>query len=390
MERLTLRDQRAALKLIRDAYAIRDFDQFVAFILAALPELIRSELTSYHEMEPRARRSRNWVVPEQPPARDEAWTRVMHEHPVMNHFLKIGTRQTMLLSDFLTSRQLKDMALYYEHYGPLGRIQDLIPFFWGSDETLNAIGLHRTTHFTERERATADFLRSHLIQAHANAAEFSNLVRHETWLRQALDSSARTLIVLKRDRSIEFATDSARTWMKEYFGASHTAERLPETLDLWVRQHDSAVRQTLELPRPRDPLVVDRAARRLLVRLLSGENHLLLLLEEQSGKIEAISLRSLGLTRRESEVLAQLANGRGKAEIAHALDMSPRTVDTHLQFIFRALGVSSRSAAAAIAFQASRIGDSLPPRPESPPSGIVGIAEATTLSSEPRSAAGPR
>jgi DNA-binding NarL/FixJ family response regulator len=359
VEQLRLRDQRAALQFIRDAYAIRDLDQFVAFILEALPNLVRSEVTSYNEMRPRAHQSRNWVNPASlmVPERHEAFARVIDQEPVVAHYERNPDSRLVRLSDFVSGRQLRSSAIYSEHYGPIGNIADTLPIIWGGGRnTLNAIGLLRHTVFNDRELAVVDCLRPHLIQAHANAVEFSKITRRETWLEQALHSSARALVVLKPDRAIEYAADSARAWIREYFGAASAAERLPETLDLWVRQHDSDVRQTLELPRPRDPLVVQRESRRLVLRLLSGERHLLLLLEQQGLAIEAGSLRSLGLSRRETEVLAQLANGRGRAEIARALDMSPRTVDTHLQFIFRALGVSSRSAAAAKAFQASRIG----------------------------------
>lgn len=360
METLTRRDQAAALKFLRDAYAICDFDKFVEFVLQALPTLIQSELTSYSEIQPRAGRSFNWVAPEQPPdvkrQRDAAWLRVMHEHPAMNHYLKTRGSRVEMLSDFLTPRQLRNMALYSEHYGPLGRIIDVIPIFWGSSEALNAVGLHRRTKFNGRDKAIADLIRPHLIQAHANAVAFSKVARAATLLEKALDASARALVVLRRDRRIEFAMPIARNWMRDYFGAADSIERLPEPLDLWVRQHDSAMQQILDLPRPRDPLVVNRQNRRLVIGLISGEERLLLLLEEQNMRIDVASIRALGLSNRESQVLAGMSNGLSKVEIARVLAISPRTVDTHLQRVYQRLGVSSRNAAAAEAFRASRVG----------------------------------
>lgn len=103
----------------------------------------------------------------------------------------------------------------------------------------------------------------------------------------------------------------------------------------------------------------DREDRRLVLRLLSGNEEILLLLEEQKTVIEPASLHSLRLTRRESEVLAHMANGLNKARIAEMLGASPRTVDAHVQKIMESLGVSSSTAAAAKAFQASRL-DSYP------------------------------
>jgi DNA-binding NarL/FixJ family response regulator len=58
-----------------------------------------------------------------------------------------------------------------------------------------------------------------------------------------------------------------------------------------------------------------------------------------------------GLTGREAEVLALVAAGRSNREIAASLVLSPKTVARHLSNIFAKLGVSSRTQAAAYAFE---------------------------------------
>ncbi len=54
-----------------------------------------------------------------------------------------------------------------------------------------------------------------------------------------------------------------------------------------------------------------------------------------------------GLTAREREVLALLAEGGSNREIAEKLGLSPKTVNRHVENIFNKLGVSSRAAAVA-------------------------------------------
>ena len=58
-----------------------------------------------------------------------------------------------------------------------------------------------------------------------------------------------------------------------------------------------------------------------------------------------------GLTAREAEVLSHVASGRTNKEIAADLRLSERTVARHLSNIFTKIGVSSRTAAAAFAYE---------------------------------------
>jgi DNA-binding NarL/FixJ family response regulator len=58
-----------------------------------------------------------------------------------------------------------------------------------------------------------------------------------------------------------------------------------------------------------------------------------------------------GLTARELEVLRLLATGRTNRAIAEELVLAVKTVDRHASSIFSKLGVSSRAAATAYAYQ---------------------------------------
>ena len=58
-----------------------------------------------------------------------------------------------------------------------------------------------------------------------------------------------------------------------------------------------------------------------------------------------------GLTAREEEVLRLVAAGKTNRDIAVELVISEHTVSRHLQNMFAKLGVSSRAAATAFAFE---------------------------------------
>jgi DNA-binding CsgD family transcriptional regulator len=119
-----------------------------------------------------------------------------------------------------------------------------------------------------------------------------------------------------------------------------------------VRQHDQGLREALQLPPPLAPLIADRPGKRLLVRMLADSDSPTLLLEQQLVRVEPNRFRSLGLTRRENQVLASVVRGHTNKLIASELSISPRTVQRHLEHIYDRLGVNTRTAAAALAFKA--------------------------------------
>ena len=70
----------------------------------------------------------------------------------------------------------------------------------------------------------------------------------------------------------------------------------------------------------------------------------------------------LGLTEREQQVLALVAQGRTNREIGEHLYMSPKTASVHVTHVLRKLGVSTRVQAATVAATHGLL----------PPEGLVG------------------
>lgn len=64
------------------------------------------------------------------------------------------------------------------------------------------------------------------------------------------------------------------------------------------------------------------------------------------GSVAAGAGADAELTGREAEVLAHIAGGATNKEVAHDLDISPRTVQKHLEHIYDKLGLHRRTAAA--------------------------------------------
>ena len=57
------------------------------------------------------------------------------------------------------------------------------------------------------------------------------------------------------------------------------------------------------------------------------------------------AIRSLGLTERECEILAQLASGQSNKQLARTLAISPNTVKTHVARVYEKLEVPNRVSA---------------------------------------------
>jgi DNA-binding CsgD family transcriptional regulator len=82
----------------------------------------------------------------------------------------------------------------------------------------------------------------------------------------------------------------------------------------------------------------------------------------------ATASRADGLTAREREILALVAEGKTNAEVARLLWISPHTVRTHLENTFDKLGVKTRAAAVAQVYaSAADLGNGTPPANGGPP-----------------------
>jgi DNA-binding NarL/FixJ family response regulator len=168
----------------------------------------------------------------------------------------------------------------------------------------------------------------------------------------ALDASGRFLFATDRTGRVLWCTPKARHLLSGAPGeGGGRSSRLPAT----------AIEQLLQLRRDdaRSSVVcrVQIAGRALECSFVSslGSNELLFRVTE-TGSACAMSDRSsfqkaFMLTAREAEVLLWVSRGKANRDIGQILDISPRTVNKHLEQVFVKLGVENRAAAAAAALR---------------------------------------
>jgi DNA-binding NarL/FixJ family response regulator len=168
--------------------------------------------------------------------------------------------------------------------------------------------------------------------------------------RTALDVSGRFLFAVNRQGNILWATPQAQKLLSDHHGTQADDFVLPPSLLQWLEQakdKGSSKSQAAFLP--------DNPQLRFYYMGETAPNEFLLRLSKEAGTALPPEFTSeLGLTTREGEVLAWLSKGKTNRDIAQILGLSPRTVDKHLEQIYAKLGVENRTAAAAIATNATR------------------------------------
>jgi ATP/maltotriose-dependent transcriptional regulator MalT len=177
-----------------------------------------------------------------------------------------------------------------------------------------------------------------LEEARRACAELEEIARdHRTELLVAMASHARGALAL-----VEGDGPTAATALREAFlvwnraGAPYVAARIRVLLSRALESLGDRDGADLELG----------AARKVFAEL---------------GAVEAAGARpkpgSHGLSKRELEVLLLLASGKTNKVIGRDLYVSERTVDRHVSNIFAKIGVSTRAAATAFAYEKNLVGD---------------------------------
>ncbi len=162
---------------------------------------------------------------------------------------------------------------------------------------------------------------------------------------QAADAAGDAIVAVDVECRVRWATPLARRWLQDLLDADG---RLPMPLRQWLGKD---LESTLTWPTPALRLMFSR-----LGSARSGDRRLLIQSQVHVPEPAAL-MRALHLTRREAEVLHWVALGKTNAEVGGVLEMSPRTVNKHLEHIFQKLSVETRTAASTVALNKGRTGN---------------------------------
>lgn len=177
------------------------------------------------------------------------------------------------------------------------------------------------------------------IRVHLNNA------RKTSSVHSALDSTGQHLLTVGTEGQLRWATPLAYALL----GRAGVTEALQEASLLPQIRH-----WLLHNPQEQERMTVKELDYPLMLKLIgyqtNGEVLMQLIDGNKPAGAELLKLE-LALTEREAEVLFWLANGKTNREIAEILEISPRTINKHLEQIFPKLGVENRTAAAGVALR---------------------------------------
>lgn len=331
-------DLRAALELVHRISDAADPDEFASTSTRELFRLIPCDLSTYSEINPVKGRAVPMTFPAhaQRPDADEAFSRNIAEHPQVPYYAA-GNRRATTMSDFVSTRQFHRTRLYDELFRPVSGEYVLTTVLPLPPPIVAGWGLLRLSRdFSARDRMLLDLLQPHLASAYERSLMRAALGAVD----EAAGRGELPLVVLGIDGSVLYMTEPAATTLRSHFGPNAREDLLPSAVSDWLARG------------PGRPLCLRRDGRSLRIDALGGRPAALILTERTVAP-SAEALRELGLTRREAEVLALVAQGRANAEIAGALSVSAGTVKRHLESIYGKLDVHTRTAAAAVALRSA-------------------------------------
>jgi DNA-binding response OmpR family regulator len=168
--------------------------------------------------------------------------------------------------------------------------------------------------------------------------------------RAALDASGRYLLATDPSGGVLWCTPQTAKLLGIAFGDFHgEGYLLPARVQEWLQK-----RSHQDVKSTADSIALETDASPLKLQLsyvgqVASKEILLRLVEGEFENDNLVLKRKLQLTQRESEVLMWIARGKSNRDIAEILNLSPRTVNKHLEQIYSKLGVENRASAAALA-----------------------------------------
>jgi DNA-binding CsgD family transcriptional regulator len=356
-------DLRSALQFVRDCEAAPTLSAFREQVIG-VGAVVPGMLIGYNEVDLRAGTVEALLSDPSvaPPDSEERFPSLAHQHPVIAYHERSGDWSAHAISDFLSVSEFHALELYQDFYASMG-IEDQLALLLPPSDRIIGVAINREERsFRDRDRALLNAVRPNVAHAYETALSRTRASQLLAALGGAADDAGRAVVTLTRDRRIDAFTGRALVWLNAAFPPEGVVGgRLPPQVNEWLVGAEGS---------SRSPALGDAGTRLsaghdgetltvvFVPPAVPGEQDLLVL-EHALDPFAEHRLTALGLSSREGDVMRLVAAGSTNARIAEKLWLSPRTVQKHLERIYRKLGVNTR--AGALGAVLSTIGELGPP-----------------------------
>jgi DNA-binding CsgD family transcriptional regulator len=368
METLSIEDLYNLNQSVQELYMLHDLDTFGVKVLSIVDRLVPGDIPEFHLTNLRTRQIWYTFLPDFlgfTPVMERVMRKYFGEHPIAQQ-MPYTLNGVHKISDFISRREFHGLEGLYQQFLRLLDTEDQMIFFLPNNNDvswrnllqldLNLVGF--STHrnwgkFTERDRLLLNLLRPHLAQAYTNAQQYQELQQDFCQIQQSLNHLGS--IVLDGEGRVRSIAPQAIIWLETYFVKPTSSRQLPEHLWSWVKYQIAGLSRSIDIPPNCLPLRIQQAGRELTIRLIVEQlnRRYILLLEEQTLTC-LNALVFLGLSQRETEVLALVIKGKDNKAIAAQLNIGLGTIRKHLEHIYHKWGVKSRTEA--IAYALAKLG----------------------------------
>lgn len=280
------------------------------------------------------------------PERMKPFGEFVHQHPVISKALANPNGQALKITDAVSQAEFERTDLYNAFYKQVGVDKQMgVALMSEGDLTMTYAFARKQKDFSESEKAIISLAAPHYVNAIRNGFAFGRM-------SAALESGGSGVIALDANGNTTFSSSFARRLLETYFGGEPRAQNgLPQTLALWLGNSLTNSRSAAyKVPtRPYKKLCQQG---RLTVRLLDNRSSReeVLLLEERR-RISPAAFLQFGLTERECDVMFWITEGKTDPDISMLCSISVRTVQKHIENLYRKLGVETRTAALSFALE---------------------------------------
>lgn len=325
--------------VIASAATADTMDELVRRLLRGVHALFSAELVIWDQFDEQARQQAYQMYPPATAAiaaLQPAFMQYWHQHPFAADWVQtIGGGRVGILSDRISTREFLRTDLWREVYIHLRAKHQLALGGKIGPNRYWSIGCNRLRQdYGRRDRELGRFLQEHITDLFARQFRRERARSASSLVLQLLAPNTAAFVITDASGLVRDISEPAQRLL----GAQHTVT--PGVTIL------AEVAAPLPAGAPTTPLTHAHVLQHPAIVIRSSHTSPALVLFTP----DAANARSAStITKRETEILHWIGEGKNNREISILLGISPRTVEKHCERLFEKLGVENRLSAALLA-----------------------------------------